>query len=84
MLELAEKDGIRSFVQKEDLLAGREKLNIMFCAQIFNARHGLEKLQEKEIKELPVKVVAQEEEEPEDSDSRELRIYKTWIRSMGL
>lgn len=54
----------------------------MFCAQIFNKKHGLAKLEEKVIKEIiPVPVYT---EEPQDPDNRELRIYKTWINSMGL
>ena len=52
-----------------------QRVHQLFCSQIFNQKHGLE-LKEKKIVELPP--------EPETDETREIRVYKNWINSMGL
>jgi plastin-1 len=73
VMECAQKEGINTFVTVQDLVLGVEKLNLLFCAQIFNSKNGLKY----EGKKMPVPF-------DDDSDSREMRIYKNWINSMGL
>lgn len=74
VLECAERERINTFVTSTDLVAGIDKLNVLFCALIFNHKNGLKY----EGKKMPFPL------EEDDPDTREMRLYKTWINSMGL
>lgn len=75
IIQLSEKLGFRPWVRAEDITDGNLILNTLLSTQIFNHRHGLVL----EGKKVPVVVV-----ESETDETREIKIYKNWINSMGL
>jgi len=61
------------------VVKGNKRLNLAFCAQIFNNNHGLGELTEEEKELLRVGL-------PDDaeSDAREERVFRMWMNSLNL
>ena len=62
-----------------DIVAGNEKLNLGFCAALFNACPGLDPPDEQDLSllaELPA--------DDDGGDSREERAFRMWINSLGI
>ena len=75
IIHLSERLGFRPWIRADDIADGNVILNTLFSTQIFNHRHGLVL----EGKVVPVVIVEQD-----TNETREIKIYKNWINSMGL
>lgn len=69
--------GCQPFIKPKDILDGNDRLNLAFTAQLFNTCPGLEKLDEKEQKELAGIM------DDDQGDSREERAFRMWINTLG-
>lgn len=69
--------GVESFIIPENIATGNQKLNLAFCAQIFNTCPGLT-LSEKELQDMA------EFLDDDIGDTREERVFRMWINSLGL
>ena len=78
-VKLAEKLGMKSFIQAAGLILGNPKLNLVFCSLLFNTRHGLVISQEKkkEVENATLLYDAKERRKEE-------RPLCLWINSLGL
>eukprot|EP00968_Pinguiococcus_pyrenoidosus_P012092 scaffold1023_cov313-Pinguiococcus_pyrenoidosus.AAC.22 len=78
VLRNAERLGVPHFIKKTDIVSGNRKLNMGFCAQIFNTCPGLEitaeELEEYDFAGLEIDDVG---------DSREERVFRMWVNSLG-
>ncbi|KAI3389677.1 hypothetical protein SNEBB_008935 [Seison nebaliae] len=74
MLGEANKIDCRVFVSPDDVVNGRAKLNLAFVANLFNNYPNLD---------VDKSVENEDEEQPEE-ETREERMYKNWINSMGI
>jgi len=79
VLKSAEKIGAKIFIKHLDILAGNEKLNLSFTAQLFNTCHGLEPLKDEEEKKVESCT-----DDDDEGDSREERTFRMWINALGL
>lgn len=70
---------VRVALQPKDIVSGNKRLNTIFLANIFNKHPGL--VLEKVDEEL-MAVIAKETENEEDS--REIRMFRHWLNSLGL
>jgi len=78
VLANSEKIGAKAFIKPQDILAGNEKLNLAFTAQLFNTCPGLDPLKAEEEKELAGLM------NDDAGDSREERAFRMWINTLGL
>ncbi len=69
--------GVVPFITPEDIAKGNPKLNTLYTAALFNAKHGL-KLPEKNVYEK-AKMLDDDVE-----GSREERAFRMWINSLGI
>lgn len=74
----ADDMGVKAFLKPRDISSGNSKLNLAFCAAIFNEIHGLEELDEEEL----VQLIGLMEDDTEGS--REERAFRMWINSMAI
>ena len=51
MLEMSKRIGVADVVGPCDIIQGNLKVNLVFVAEIFNTKHGLEKLSKQEVDE---------------------------------
>jgi len=77
MLQEADKIGCRKFVGPKEIVKGHQRLNLAFVATIFNTRHGLTQLSEKELAELDEALFAA-------GGTRIERQYCLWMNSCGV
>lgn len=79
VIDGARAQGVKSIVQPSHIVKANKRLNLAFCAQIFNNNHGLGELTEEEKELLRVGL-------PDDaeSDAREERVFRMWMNSLGL
>lgn len=61
--------GCSDVVGPDDIIKGNDKVNIIFVAEIFNTKHGLDDY---------------DGEIEEDTGTREERAFKQWINSLGI
>ena len=61
--------GCADVVGPKDIVKGNEKVNIIFVAELFNTKHGLD--------DNDIEIEIEEE-------TREERAYKQWINSLGI
>ena len=78
VLDNAKKLGAESYITPSDICNGNEKLNLLFCAEIFNNFHGLEDLSEQEAYDA-AKLLNDDVE-----GTREERAFRMWINSLGI
>jgi len=77
VLENAAKLGVKCFIKPRDIVSGNQRLNLIFTASIFNTCPGLEALSEEEVKKAGMM-------EDDVGDSREERVFRLWMNSLGL
>jgi plastin-1 len=79
----AAKDSLAvpAFVQPGDILRGHKRLNLAFCAQIFNIRHGLEAKEEDVSAAMEAAGLLEDDVEGE---GREGKSYRMWLNSLNL
>jgi plastin-1 len=79
VIDGAKAQGVKTIIQPSNIVQGNKRLNLAFCAQIFNNNHGLGELTEEEKELLRVGL-------PDDaeSDAREERVFRMWMNSLGL
>jgi plastin-1 len=80
MIRHAESIGVPQLVRPSDITSGNSKLLTIFVAELFNAKHGLEELNEEEKE-------AYEKAGIDDDDvegSRDERAFRFWINSLAL
>jgi len=70
--------GANVFIKPQDIIAGNEKLNLAFTAQLFNTCPGLDPLEDGEEKQLAGLM------DDDAGDSREERAFRMWINTLGL
>jgi len=70
--------GVPTFIKPRDIVSGNSKLNLAFCASIFNSNPGLEPLSEQEQLELAGLM------DDDVEGSREERAFRMWINTLGL
>ena len=51
MLQISKSIGVADVVGPCDIIQGNLKVNLVFVAEIFNTKHGLEKLSKQEVDE---------------------------------
>jgi len=78
VLDNAEGVGVSPFIKARDVASGNAKLNLAFCAQLFNDCHGLAPLDQEEAKELA------DLDLDDAGDTREARTFKLWMNSLNL
>lgn len=69
---------VPAFIQPSQLAGGDKRMNLAFCAQIFNTCPGLT-ITEEEAAEM-IGLLDDENEE----DTREERVFRMWINSLGI
>jgi hypothetical protein len=62
-----------AFIKGKDIVSGNDKLNTLYCCQIFNSCHGLPPLDEP-LEDLP----------PMDAEALEGDKWTNWINSLNL
>lgn len=67
--------GISTFIQPTDITSGNKKLNLGFVAQIFNTCPGLTMPEDFDFAGLEL---------DDAGDTREERVFRLWINSLGL
>ena len=77
MLQEADKINCRKFVGPKEIVKGNQRLNLAFIATIFNTRHGLQQLTEKELAGLEEALFAA-------GGTRIERQYCLWMNSCGV
>lgn len=77
VLNNAKKLGAESYITPSDIVAGNERLNLLFSAEIFNNCHGLGELDESEWEK--VKMLDDDVE-----GTREERAFRMWINSLNI
>lgn len=77
VLSNAKKLGAESYITSNDICKGNDKLNLLFCAEIFNSHNGLEPLTQEEYE--AAKLLYDDVE-----GTREERAFRMWINSLGL
>jgi hypothetical protein len=75
----AEANGVQPFIEPADIVKGNRKLNLGFCAQIFNTNSGLviteEQLSNFDFASLDL---------DDAGDTREERVFRMWINSLNI
>lgn len=73
----AKKLGVPTFLKSQDIVSGNPKLNLLFCAEIFNSCPGLTPTEEE-------KYAAAGLLDDDVEGSREERSFRMWINSLGI
>ena len=83
MVVAAAKDklSVPAFIQPGDIVRASKRLNLAFCAQIFNTNHGL---QAKEEEISAAMEAAVELDEDVEGEGRESKAYRMWLNSLNL
>jgi plastin-1 len=69
---------VPAFIQPSQLAGGDKRMNLAFCAQIFNTNPGLT-VTEEEMTDF-----ANLLDDDDQGDSREERVFRMWINSLGI
>ncbi|CAD8150458.1 unnamed protein product [Paramecium pentaurelia] len=78
IIQNAETIGVPKFMRPVHIVKGNSKLNLLFCAQIFNTCPGLTPSQDDYEKTK----MLQEDDDPESSMDE--RVFKMWINSLNI
>jgi len=76
-IENAKRLGVESFILPTNIVQGNARLNLAFCAQIFNTNPGLT-ITEEELVDMAGML------NDDVGDSREERAFRLWINSLGV
>jgi len=77
VLQNAGKLNVKCFIKPRDIVSGNQKLNLIFTAAIFNQCPGLDPLNDEEVKKVGLM-------DDDKGDSREERMFRMWINSLGI
>lgn len=77
VMENAGALGVPSIMEPDELLLCNVKINTLFVAYIFNAKHGLEELNEEEKNAIGIL-------DDDIEGTREERVFRLWINSLHL
>jgi len=77
VLDNASKLGVKCSVKARDIVSGNPRLNLLLAASIFNTNPGLEAVSEEETKKAGLM-------DDDVGDSREERVYRLWMNSLGI
>lgn len=77
VLQNATKLNVKCFIKPRDIVSGNPKLNLIFTAAIFNQCPGLDPLNDEEVKKAGLM-------DDDKGDSREERMFRMWINSLGI
>lgn len=69
--------GVPDIARPRDIVTGNVKVNTLFVANIFNTKHGLEDLTKEEYEAAAML-------DDDIEGSREERVFRLWINSLGL
>jgi plastin-1 len=83
VIENAKSLDVPAFVKPADITSGQKRLNLAFCAQIFNTNHGL-RLDEEEAERVKAEFEAAGLLDDDESDNREERVFRMWMNSLDL
>jgi len=72
--------GVNAMIEAKSIVAGNRKLNLAFCAQIFNTNHGLA-ISNEELADFDF---AGLDDLDDEGDSREERVFRMWINSLNI
>lgn len=75
----AKKLGVETTITSEEIIKGNSKLNLLFCAQIFNTNAGLNPPSEEIKKEAKILIFDQD-----IGDTREERCFRLWLNSLNI
>jgi len=75
----AKKLGVETTMTSDEILNGNPKLNLLFCAQIFNTNAGLSPPSEDVKKEAKTLIF-----DEDVGDSREERCFRLWLNSLAI
>tara|TARA_B110000305_G_scaffold185432_1_gene206363 strand:- start:829 stop:1305 length:477 start_codon:yes stop_codon:yes gene_type:complete len=75
----ANAGGVESFIGANDIVKGNKKINLAFCAQIFNTNSGLI-ISEEELADFDFAGL----ELDDAGDTREERVFRMWINSLNI
>jgi plastin-1 len=84
VIEAARRMEVPAMIQPIHLVRGNKRLNMAFCAQIFNTKHGLEGEVKEEALTAALEAAATLDKDDDASGSREERSYKMWINSLNI
>lgn len=79
----AKELGVPAFVKPRDITSGNKRLNLAFCAQVFNTNHGL-RLDADEAEKVKAEFESAGLLDDDEGDSREERVFRMWANSLGL
>ena len=71
--------GVPVILQPKNIVSGNKKLNLAFCAQIFNTNHGLV-ISEEELADFDFAGLDLDDA----GDNREERVFRMWINSLNV
>jgi len=77
VIENSKNLGVESFIRSENIVTGNARLNLAFCAQIFNTNPGLH-ITEEELVDMAGLL------DDDVGDTREERVFRMWINSLGV
>ena len=77
VIENAQRLSVETFIKPTDIISGNTKLNMSFVAQLFNTCPALQ-VEEEELKQVT------EELDEDIGDTREERVFRMWINSLGI
>lgn len=80
MILESQKIGVADVIGPRDLVKGNAKVNSIFIAEIFNAKHGLQELTKQEQEAYEAAGMLDDDIE----GSREERAFRFWINSLGI
>ena len=75
--------GVPPVISASDILKGNNKINLIFVAFLFNAKHGLEDIKEDEA-DLIELVDAAKMIDDDIESSKEERAFRMWINSLEI
>lgn len=77
MIDNARRIGVEAFISPKDIAEGKEKLNLLFAAEIFNTNPGLH-ADEQEL------IDAAQLIDDDVEGTREERAFRMWLNSLNL
>lgn len=81
MIHYAESLGVPPLVRPSDITSGNVKINTIFVSELFNAKHGLEELNQQEEAALVEKMGIVDDD---IEGSRDERAFRFWINSLNI
>jgi hypothetical protein len=80
MLLESKKMGVHDVIGPRDIVKGNAKVNVIFIAELFNTKHGLQELTKEEEQAFEAAGLMDDDIE----GSKEERAFRFWINSLGI